>query len=319
MTVTTQVEPLRPVKLPALEGSIALGWLAAVGVLRLVSLVEPEARLSWDPDDGCAVLHSCRLDDVAAVVQVLRESREALAPGQFWPDTPPGFPPPGEAPDKLVVKREDFAELLGCWDGAEQVLSSLVTDLAVNAGGISRRTPMVAPTGKQSFFTMVRNQHEAVADPTVLAEALMGWVRRPGVGEAFDATAIVSAADAADGRAGERAVPGATWLAVQALPAFRLAGNGRSAEASGWRRVGRDLFLVWALWTPPLTLTAIRVLLEHPMGLRVEEGRLSADVPGLAPLGVWRVCAARRRSTGNSDGPLVPVAVQQRILGGRHW
>lgn len=313
MTQARQRPHVQQIKLPALVGSTALGWLAAFGVLRLVARGEPTAGLSWDPDDGCAVLHSAALTDVAAVVDVLRGVYEGLADGQFWPDAPPGFPPPGEAPDKLVVRRSDFPELVSGLAGAETVLTSLVTDLAVNTAGVVRRTPMVAPTGKQSFFTMVRNQHEAVVQPEVLREALTGWVRRPGVGEAFDSSAVVSAADAVDGRPGEHVVPGATWLAVQALPAFRLSGNGRSVEASGWRRLDRRLFFVWPLWTPRLTLTATRVLLEHPVPLRSRDGGLWADVPRLAPLGVWRICAARRRNTGNSDGPLVPVAVRQQL------
>lgn len=298
------------VAMPALDGTLALGWLAALGTLRLVTRTSPDAALSWDRAEGVAVLHS-RLPDVDAVVQILADERAALAEGQFWPDAPSGFPPPGEAPDRIVVPRTSFAGLYESVDDARDLLGALVTDLAVNDGGTARRTPYVAPTGKQSFFTMVRNQHEAVADPARLREALSGWVRWPGSGESFDAAAVRSGADAVDGKPGERAVPGATWLAVQALPALRLAGDGRATIAGGWWRVARVPHLVWPLWEPALSVAAATTLLEHPLlRPRPGPGHLRVDLDRLRGLGVWRVCGAKRRKTGNSDGPLVPVAVR---------
>lgn len=295
------------VHLPALDGERALGFLAAVGVLRLVSLSEPSAALRWDAERGGCVLHS-RLADLDAVIDLLVGTHDGLAEGQFWPDTPPGFPPPGAAPDALVPDRPDFAAVVERVGAARHVLSALVTDLAVNDKNRCRRTWHVAPTGKQSFSTMVVNQHEAV-NLDRLREALSGWVRLPGNGESFDAGAISSGADAPDGSPGERPVPGATWLAVQALPALRLAGDGRRTAASGWRRVGRDNYLVWPLWRQPLTLLAVQALLEHPrLALRNQEG-LTVEAGPLGALGVWAVLAAKRRPTGNADGPLVPVRV----------
>jgi hypothetical protein len=87
----------------------------------------------------------------------------------------------------------------------------LVTDLAVNDADRVRRTPMVAPTGRQSFATMLTNQGRHVrADPDLLCQALTRWRRiRGATGEGFDSAAIISGADDPGGHPGERAVPGA--------------------------------------------------------------------------------------------------------------
>ena len=295
------------VHLPAMDGERALGFLAALGMLRLVSLSEPQAALSWDAERGGCHLDSS-LRDVDAVVDLLTTTHDRLADGQYWPDAPAGFPPPGAAPDALVSDRPHFAGVVTKVGDAREVLGTLVTDLAVNDKGRCRRTWTVAPTGKQSFSTMMVNQQTAT-DGDRLREALVGWVRRPGNAESFDSGALSSGADAPDGSPGERPVPGATWLAVQALPALRLSGDGRRTRASGWHRVGRENYLLWPLWSPPLTLRAVQTLLEHPrLAPRPGHG-LVVDVAPLRALGVWAVHAAQRRSTGNADGPLVPVRV----------
>ena len=49
--------------LPALDGRSPLGFLAALGVLRLVTeYTDHPARLAWSPMDGTAVLHDAQPD-----------------------------------------------------------------------------------------------------------------------------------------------------------------------------------------------------------------------------------------------------------------
>lgn len=160
---------------------------------------------------------------------------------------------------------------------------------------------------------MLNNQAGHVrADPHVLRQALMRWRRIRGTtGEGFDGAAIVGGADDPTGRPGERAVPGAVWLAIAGLARYRLAADDRGrTTATAWRRVKRIPLMVWPLWTPDLDADAILVLLEHP-NVTLSPGPGGTLTPPaarhLTPLGVSRICAAERAGGGNSDGPLIPL------------
>jgi hypothetical protein len=316
---------VNPINLPGIDGRTALGFLATTGLLHLASTHRPDqhVRLSWDPEFCTPVLHAATWSTADEVADWLIDLASGLPENQLMPGLPADFPPAGEAPDKLVPHVDQYPELLARYPQARAIIGSLVTDLAVNEQGRVRRTPMVAPTGKQSFYTMYRNQNSYIrAEPHRLREALLGWRRVRGcVAEGFDHAAIIGGADDPTGNAGDNAVPGATWLAIAGLPAYRLAADDAGRfSATAWRRVGRQLLLVWPLWTSPLDMGDVLVLLEHPDTTRratVEAGKLILNPAGHSPLSIFRMCAAHRHSTGNSDGPLTPMQVKLIHLGSR--
>lgn len=305
------------IELPALDGRNPLGFLATLGLHQLLTThADGDATLCWHPTTCLPALDTVRftsLDDLAEwlVELAIGQPDQVLQPG--WPR---GFPPPGEAPDKLVPHRLAFPDVVKQHPGAERLIGALVTDLAVNDTGRVRRTPMVAPTGKQSFSTMLTNQDRHIrSDPDLLRQALTRWRRSPDTtGEGFDGAAIIGGADDPRGRPGERAVPGAVWLAIAGFSRYRLATDDRGrTTATAWRRVANDPLMVWPLWTPPLDSHAILVLLEHPdLALQCDQHGTLTLVSGLTPLGVTRICAAQRAGTSNSDGPLVPRHVRSR-------
>jgi hypothetical protein len=303
---------------PALDGRTALGFLATLGLHHLVAQhSDPNATLSWHPATCTPALgtqHFADIDELADWLIELATSQpdEVLQPG--WP---PHFPPPGVAPDKLVPPRAELDKLVKRHPDAERLVGALVTDLAINDTGRVRRTPMVAPTGKQSFYTMLTNQDRHIRnDPELLRQALNRWRRHRGTtAEGFDAAALIGGADDPTGHPGERAVPGAVWLAIAGLARYRLAADERGrTTATAWRRVNGRPHLVWPLWTPPLDSDAILTLLEHPdVTIAANHDGMTAKLHDLAPLGVHRICAAGRAATANSDGPLNTVTVTPKI------
>ena len=304
------------IELPALDGRNPLGFLAALGLHHIVAHhADHDATLTWHRGTCLPTLvteYFTDLDDLAAW---LVELATGQPDGVLQPGWPPGFPPAGEAPDKLVSLRSELHDVVRRHHDAERLIGALVTDLAVNDTGRIRRTPMVAPTGKQSFSTMLTNQDGHVrSNPDVLRQALTRWRRIRGTtGEGFDGAAIIGGADDPAGRPGERAVPGAVWLAIAGLARYRLAADDRGRTiATAWRRIAGTPLMVWPLWTPHLDADAILVLLEHP-NVTVMRGLDGTLVPPaashLTPLGVSRICAAERAGGGNSDGPLMPLPV----------
>ncbi len=303
--------------LPALDGRSPLGFLAALGVLRLVTDRERgrEAQLSWSREDCTAVLSSA-FDTVDELVEDLEAIVSGIPAQGVLPDLPVHLPPPGEAPDRMRLPRPEFRALAKrVWtDGkaeGERWMASLVTDLSVDDKKRADISLMAAPSGKQSMRTMLDKPLDLVRKrPQVLTEALLGWRRNPGVsGEYLDHRVLFDAVDAVDGKSQERGVPGATWLALMSYPLLRTTASRGEPLTTTWQATGRRAGarrMVYPLWSQPLDVHAVSALLHHP--------ELSGVAPGpvgdrIALLSVFLVCAAeRRRIPGRTfAGVLVPT------------
>jgi hypothetical protein len=307
--------------LPALDGRSPLGFLAALGVLRLATRADgyPQAKLSWSLRSCTAELHDAHTE-VGELEAFLARVVGSIPEGGVLPDLPKEFPPPGAAPDQLRLPRRQLREFTDRLDPRgdpertseiERWLCSLVTDLRLDDKGRSAISLFTAPSGKQSMRTMLEKPLASVrGNPHSILEALTGWRRYPGVtGEYLDHRVLFDAADAPDGKSLERGVPGATWLALMSYPLMMTSASGLEPITSGWRpavpgKRGRQF--VYPLWSRPVGVPAIRALLEHPAVAAADVGRASRT---LETLGVFRICAAeRQRLSGRTfAGVLTPI------------
>lgn len=301
--------------LPALDGRTPLGFLAALGLTRLLDVhTNDSPRLAWSPDDYTARLHTT-LGSIDEVVADLRNIVDSISNDGVLPGVPVNLPPPGAAPDQLrlspVALRELANELAPEPDvEVEAWLSSLVTDLSLDDKFRSDISMMTAPSGKQSMRTMLVKPLELVReDPGCLFEALVGWRRRSGVsGEYLDHRVLFDAADSGSGESQERGVPGATWLALMSYPLLRTTALGSEPITTGWHRRRRQTPLfVYPLWTVPLDRHALTALLEHPLMEQCVHGELPVAANVLSIFTVGR--AQRRRIQGRTfAGVLGPVS-----------
>lgn len=318
------------IDLPALDGRLPLGFLAACGVLRLLDEAAPAGapvpRLSWDDRTGTARLHAAT--DLDGILDTLGKVAGAVVEGALMPGGPSGFPS-GRAPkewprgDPMRMPVSEFRGVLNGWrrecgkSFVDAWVPAMVTDSSADDAQCAELTPFAAPSGQQKFATMFAKPLELVSkEPDFLRQALVGWRRVDDVtGEYLDHHVLRSAADGTGGKSVERGVPGATWLALMALPWFPVWSDGRFALAGGWqRRARRRPLLVWPLWAEPLDAVAAPALATHPL-LRADatSGPLPiVDLHGLRPLGVFLVCAAERQSISgrNFAGVLTAVPVQ---------
>lgn len=304
-------------RLPALDGRTPLGFLAGLGLLRLVTEhTGHTARISWDTETCTAVLSDAHasIDDLVADLQRVVD---VIPADGVLPGLAPDLPPPGEAPDKMRLPRpdlRDFGEQVwrnGGRDG-ERWMSSLVTDLSLDERGRADISLFAAPSGKQSMRTMLEKPLAIVRDqPHVLHEALTGWRRYPGVtGEYLDHRVLFDGADAPDGKSLERGVPGATWLALMSYPLLRTTASGREPVTTLWQQDGRSAAsrrMIYPLWSQSLDVDTVICLLQHPI--------LKGADPGPPPdtarlLSIFMICAAeRRRIPGRTfAGVLTPTS-----------
>jgi len=302
--------------LPALDGRSPLGFLAALGVLRLVTehTDYPAARLAWSRQDGAAVLHDAHPDTDALVAELTAIVHDIPDNGVL-PRLSADFPPPGEAPDKLRLPRPalaDYATHVSEANGlpGEQWLSSLVTDLSVDDKQRVDISLFAAPSGKQSMRTMLEKPLAQLrADPRLLREALLSWRRYPGVsGEYLDHRVLFDAVDAVGGKPAERGVPGATWLALMSYPMMRTTATSGNPMTTCWQDFGRRAGkrMVYPLWSAPLDPAAIQAILSHPVLRRAAAGRPPEQATLLSIF--WIGHATRRRIPGRTfAGVLAPT------------
>jgi len=301
-------------RLPALDGRTPLGFLAALGLTRLLDVhTDDTPRLAWSPQDYTAQLHTTR-GSIDAVVADLRHIVHEIPRDGVLPGVPVSFPPPGAAPDKLRLPPDALRALANQLSPepdaeVEAWLGSLVTDLSLDKQSRADITMMAAPSGKQSMRTMLDFPLRLVQEDSArLTEALLGWRRHPGVsGEYLDHRVLFDAADAGAGKSEERGVPGATWLALMSYPLLRTTAHGTEPITTGWHRRRRQpAVFVYPLWTTPLDRHAFTALLEHPLMQQCIDGDLPAAADVLSIFTVRR--AQRRRIPGRTfAGVLGPV------------
>ncbi|WP_117198463.1 type I-U CRISPR-associated helicase/endonuclease Cas3 [Nocardiopsis sp. TNDT3] len=320
-TPTTSVEE-HTVALPALDGRDPLGFLTSLGVLRLLHdhLGPGHVRLSFDPLMATAQITS-PLGDVEQISAALHRIVQDIPTQGALPRVQAAWPPQiGVGKDPLRVPRHHLHELR---DRARQLggehapawVHTIVTDLATDNDGRVVLTPFMAPAGGQKAATFFSKPLELVLkDPEVLHQALTGWQRLEGcTGENLDHRAIRTAVDTTTGVSTPSGVPGATWLATQALPLLPLSGDGRYLRSGLWYRYHRQRIMLWPVWKHPLDLDSVQALLTHPnlTPPPADQPTPRLDRKGLVPLGVLTVAAAHRRPIpgGKSAGVLTPMPV----------
>ena len=324
------------VEMPALIGTDPLGFLAALGVLRLVTTdLGWDATLSWpDGPRRGAVLGGCPgetgIDELVGVlvgVAVAAEEAEQLIPGVD------GFPPSKESSQGSdPVKDLSFRERSGLATTSLARSSSfaewLVASVSLAArDGLDARdrltSAFVRPTGQVTFDRSLKNGLASIT-PTRVREALVGWVRVEGTtGNYFDQRAVRDEFVGAHtkGQMKNAGVPGAAWLALMALPwlPVRTSSTGRAVTVGFQRRRGQPTRMVWPVWTNDLRAAGVEALLDHPTFARIDvlpvddadkKRRSFANSSALRTMGVSAVFASERRpGPQGPEGALGPSVV----------
>ncbi|WP_327693359.1 type I-G CRISPR-associated protein, Cas3-extension family [Streptomyces sp. NBC_00459] len=169
-------------------------------------------------------------------------------------------------------------------------------------------TPLFAASGQMTLANnWVKAAEQCIRQGAHVSAALTGWIRVPDyTGANLDYRSTGDAAMTGDGKPSQQGVPGATWLALHAFATFRLTGNTMTSATTAWDSSGDLPALIWPVWTSPLSKTAIRALLEHPLVRADDPARFDES---LTNLGLVGICSAHRTKLSNSYGPFEPGQV----------
>jgi CRISPR-associated endonuclease/helicase Cas3 len=295
---------LHALPLPGLDGSNPLGFLAALGTLRLADRAFPGAALGWeDRSPPTAVLHlpvKKSPDEFAsALLQVAGSARRCLAFADDLKIPADQFREfQREARDASRTDRE-FADFLSAY------ADPLITVQGGPNVGKTKPTELYFIAGRQQFLEQVQKIVGATASHHLTKCLFSSWVyddpldglslRWDPMDDSRYATRWRNpSGDPARKRGGS--VLGANWLAFESLPLFPCFANGTRLTTTGFAVMERRAFFTWRLWQPAWGVDAVRSVLS--VGRSRGRTRLG-DRFGAEHLGV--VAQYRCEKVANSD------------------
>jgi hypothetical protein len=284
--------------LRALDGSNPLAFLAALGTLRLVSLVHPETNIQmrWERMDGFwrPQLSGVQISEEALCKELFECN--AWAPAENFVSIGKNLTVSKGKFKELVTQAHrvgkfderraaDFAASFGCeiceQEGKDRIQ---YTDLCFITG-----------SGHQDFLGTLKALEENVTAEHIY-DALFGeWKADKGLSMRWDPSDASEYALQWDdpGPKGAWAVWGANRLAVEALPLFPTAPTEGGLQTTGFSwRSGRDEF-TWPVWECPIELASVRSLMSY--------SELQEDKPERAKLlamGIREIYRAQRVRIG---------------------
>jgi hypothetical protein len=304
---------LKAIDLPGLHGANPLGFLAALGTLRLLDEPDRPPRLSWQRAQGgwTARLWCDPRPSEEELVEHLAHALGAsadLAAFARWDDlsvAPEDFRRFVEDAARTASLHDrdwaDFAAAFGC-EASPYLAASRPTiqDTAFRT---------MSGAGHQHFLKTMRHVLSEVTADHVQKAVFGTWTYDDPVEKCtlrWDPSDDVRYAlrwrnPSGDPDRGKRgSMLGANALAVHGLPLHPtapVAPQGSHLATTGFSRIGRQVTWTWPIWEPPLPLSVVRSLLALPE-LQSRAGIDPEVRSSLARRGVSEIFHSRRITTG---------------------
>ncbi len=299
------------IRLAGVDGSNPLGFLAALGLLRVV----PGAKLSFSDDgsfqvfvDGLEVSES---DLATLIADDAKAAGDGSASWRFTytkaetkkqgPQEVADLKPP---PDKF---KRFFAVCLEAWfsgnEEAAEYSAAYGTDVAVDGKGNTKPTAFHFTAAQQTFLGTVESIRASVTHEWVEKSLFEGHGERPGSNLRWDPGSERNWALMANDPSGHektRVDAPLEWLAFRGLPLLPSFPRGKRIITTAVVVRGDDMTFTWPLWTVPATRHTTRSVLQ-------------VDWTGIAKersaRGIFAICSSAIRRTSQGFGNFGPSSV----------
>jgi hypothetical protein len=298
------------VELTGVDGSNPLGFLAALGLLRVATTANPGARLGFAADGSFnAFLDGLENSSQLAALVSVDADRAAGSPS--WRLTYAKTEKRGtkEVAD-LKAPPEEFRKFLGrcleCWvkgDGeAVAYAAAFGTDVAVDGKGNTKPTAFHFTAANQQFLGAVEAIRESLTQEWIEDSLFRGHGEKPGSNLRWDPGAernwALMASNPND--EGTRVNAPLEWLAFRGLPLLPSFPRGARIITTAVLGRGDDMTFTWPLWSPATSLQTVRSALQLDWTGRPRER---------AVRGVFAVCSSSIRRTSQGFGNFGPPVV----------
>ncbi len=272
------------IDLPGLNGGSPIGFLAALGLLRV--LTEDggyQVQLGWR--NGHAVLQGVEKE---AILEALRRNMTGRAKAlEFtWAESTRGITP--QHYQTTVIQAGSDRRALG-------FLAGWGTETVLRVDGSITNTRLDMTSGQQKLLRDLSRLARTIT-PAAFERALFGGAYEPQSSFGLDPIAVRTHAQEPEAptKSDPPGKPGLIWLAFESIPLHPVIPlSPTKATTIGWRS-GAEAGYVWPLWKSPLELAEVRLLRALPID------RLPRR-PGVTQ--IW----ASRYGTNGKYGMLLPA------------
>ncbi len=243
------------VELPGLLAHSPIGFMAALGLLRVLSEDHRlDVRLGWR--GGHAVLQGIDRGELIQVLQTHMAGRHR-APEWNWRDTTKRVTP------------EEFQGALASMAGdarARSFLAGFVLPAILDGNGFLSSTRLDMTSGRQQLLADLRRLAEALQEPgaarRAFQRALFGGPYEAQSSYGWDPAAVRRHALEAKAPTTSKppGKPGLVWLAAESLAWHPMRPWDGRAYTTGCERLGGDWVYFWPIWSGCLDAVTARTL-----------------------------------------------------------
>lgn len=296
------------VVLKGLNGANPLGFLATMGLLRLLRAESDAVRLGFLSDGSFHPFVTGFESDIAALI--CRDA--ALADGkQAWSVKYEKREKRGPKDvDDLKAPPDVFASFLSScvehWlngnSEAAAYAAAFGTSIAVDGKGNTKPTAFHFTAANQQFLGTVEKIRASITQEWAERSLFQGKTVKPGSNLRFDPAAERNWALMAnnpndDGPSVDAPLE---WLAFRGLPLFPSFPRGVRIITTAVSGRGDDMEMTWPLWSVPVSLETVRSMLQIPW---------TGASRDRAMRGVFAICTSAIRRTSQGFGNFGPATV----------
>lgn len=294
--------------LTGLDGSNPLGFLAALGLLRIAHARSNLVRLGFLSDGTFRpVLMGVDLD----VVQLVVDDASMASGRRPWALE---YEKQEKRGSKIVADLKAPPEVfsrflqdgLEQWEsGAEEAAeygAAFGTTVAVDGKGNTKPTAFHFTAANQQFLGTLEAIRSSITSDWVSSAMFEEHSNRAGANLRWDPSAdrnwALMASNPNDD--GTKVNAPLEWLAFRALPMFPCVPQGTRVITTAVSGRGEEMRFTWPLWSPPASRETVQSLIQLPWSAAHHEA---------AYRGVFAVCRSPIRRTAQGFGNFGPAAV----------